>query len=96
MKIERSYCSLQVKASSYQVVIPVVLFYLQDGSTMVIEAAKGGHTQVVKLLLEWPDRFLVNTASDQLAQLSVADAPLEEVSKQRCYFTNEDVAENQY
>ncbi|GFO38862.1 ankyrin repeat and kh domain-containing protein 1, partial [Plakobranchus ocellatus] len=51
---------------------------LKDGSTMVIEAAKGGHTQVVKLLLEWPNRFLVNTASDQLAQLSVADAPLEE------------------
>ena len=47
---------------------------------MVIEAAKGGHTQVVKLLLEWPDRFLVNTASDHLAQLSVADAPIDEVS----------------
>ncbi|GFR95208.1 ankyrin repeat domain-containing protein 17 [Elysia marginata] len=51
---------------------------LKDGSTMVIEAAKGGHTQVVKLLLEWPDRFLVNTATDQLAQLSVADAPMDE------------------
>lgn len=51
---------------------------LKDGSTMVIEAAKGGHTQVVKLLLEWPNRFLVTAASDQLAQLSVADAPLDE------------------
>lgn len=47
---------------------------------MVIEAAKGGHTQVVKLLLEWPNRFLINSAADQQAQLSVVDAPLEEVS----------------
>ncbi|XP_059173721.1 ankyrin repeat domain-containing protein 17-like isoform X2 [Physella acuta] len=50
---------------------------LKDGSTMVIEAAKGGHTQVVKLLLEWPNRF-INNATDQLHQLSVTDAPVEE------------------
>ncbi|CAL1532640.1 unnamed protein product [Lymnaea stagnalis] len=51
---------------------------LKDGSTMVIEAAKGGHTQVVKLLLEWPNRSPVSLAAEQLAQLSVADTPLEE------------------
>lgn len=45
---------------------------------MVIEAAKGGHTQVVKLLLEWPNRF-INSATDQLHQLSVTDAQVEEV-----------------
>lgn len=27
---------------------------------MIIEAAKGGHTQVVKLLLEPPNRVLMN------------------------------------
>jgi len=26
---------------------------LQDGSTMLIEAAKGGHVNVVNLLLDW-------------------------------------------
>ncbi|XP_055874641.1 ankyrin repeat and KH domain-containing protein 1-like isoform X1 [Biomphalaria glabrata] len=51
---------------------------LKDGSTMVIEAAKGGHTAVVKLLLEWPNRFLLNSAAEQLAQLSVAEPTLDE------------------
>ena len=27
--------------------------FSKDGSTMLIEAAKGGHAQVVKFLLEW-------------------------------------------
>ena len=44
---------------------------------MVIEAAKGGHTQVVKLLLEWPNRYAV--AQDQVSQVNVVDAPIEEV-----------------
>ena len=35
---------------------------------MIIEAAKGGHTQVVKLLLEYPNRVLMN--SPELAQLT--------------------------
>ena len=47
---------------------------------MVIEAAKGGHTQVVKLLLEWPNRFALAAAAEQASQLNVADAPAEEVS----------------
>lgn len=49
---------------------------LKDGSTMVIEAAKGGHTQVVKLLLEWPNRF--SMAQEQVSQLNAADIPIEE------------------
>ena len=40
---------------------------LQDGSTMIIEASKGGHTAVVKMLVEWPNRVLLNTPMD-LAQ----------------------------
>ena len=51
---------------------------LQDGSTMVIEAAKGGHTQVVKLLLEYPNRMLMNTQQD-LPQVTANDSHLVEV-----------------
>ena len=51
---------------------------LQDGSTMVIEAAKGGHTNVVKLLLEYPNRVIMNH-STELPQLSAADAHQVEV-----------------
>jgi len=28
-------------------------YVVQDGSTMLIEAAKGGHANVVNLLLDW-------------------------------------------
>lgn len=35
---------------------------------MIIEAAKGGHTQVVKLLLEYPNRVIMN-GSPELEQL---------------------------
>lgn len=42
---------------------------MQDGSTMLIEAAKGGHTTVVNLLLDWPNNLL-SPASANLAQLS--------------------------
>lgn len=31
---------------------------LKDGSTMLIEAAKGGHTTVVNHLLDWPNSIL--------------------------------------
>ncbi|XP_076458680.1 ankyrin repeat and KH domain-containing protein 1-like isoform X4 [Babylonia areolata] len=40
---------------------------LKDGSTMIIEAAKGGHTTVVKMLLEWPNRLMLTSSMD-LAQ----------------------------
>ena len=40
---------------------------LQDGSTMVIEACKGGHTGVVKLLLEWPNCTSAGSSTDQAA-----------------------------
>ena len=46
---------------------------------MVIEAAKGGHTQVVKLLLEYPNRMLMNTQQD-LPQITATDSHLVEVS----------------
>ena len=44
----------------------VILF--QDGSTMLIEAAKGGHTTVVNLLLDWPGNL--TSASSDLTQHS--------------------------
>ncbi|XP_052760903.1 ankyrin repeat domain-containing protein 17-like isoform X2 [Mya arenaria] len=46
---------------------------LKDGSTMVIEAAKGGHTNVVKLLLEYPNRVIMNHGQE-LPPISAADS----------------------
>ena len=40
---------------------------LKDNSTMIIEAAKSGHTQVVHLLLDYPNSIL---ATSELAQIS--------------------------
>jgi len=40
---------------------------VQDGSTMLIEAAKGGHANVVNLLLDWS----VNTANSQTSNSPV-------------------------
>ncbi|XP_068024180.1 ankyrin repeat and KH domain-containing protein 1 isoform X7 [Melanerpes formicivorus] len=42
---------------------------LKDGSTMLIEAAKGGHTNVVSYLLDYPNNVLSVPAAD-LAQLT--------------------------
>lgn len=42
---------------------------LQDGSTMLIEAAKGGHTNVVSYLLDYPNNVLSVPAAD-LSQLT--------------------------
>lgn len=33
---------------------------LKDNSTMLIEAAKGGHTTVVQLLLDYPHSIMIN------------------------------------
>ena len=41
----------------------------QDGSTMLIEAAKGGHTIVVSYLLDYPNNILSAPPPD-LAQLT--------------------------
>lgn len=41
----------------------------QDGSTMLIEAAKGGHTNVVSYLLDYPNNVLSVPATD-LSQLT--------------------------
>ena len=46
---------------------------------MVIEAAKGGHTQVVKLLLEYPNRMLMNNTQQDLPQVPANDSHLVEV-----------------
>uniref|UniRef100_A0A8C3KJ00 K Homology domain-containing protein n=1 Tax=Calidris pygmaea TaxID=425635 RepID=A0A8C3KJ00_9CHAR len=42
---------------------------LKDGSTMLIEAAKGGHTNVVSYLLDYPNNILSVPAAD-LSQLT--------------------------
>lgn len=42
---------------------------IQDGSTMLIEAAKGGHTNVVSYLLDYPNNVLSVPAAD-LSQLT--------------------------
>lgn len=42
---------------------------LQDGSTMLIEAVKGGHTNVVSYLLDYPNNVLSVPAAD-LSQLT--------------------------
>lgn len=42
---------------------------LQDGSSMLIEAAKGGHTNVVSYLLDYPNNILSVPAPD-LSQLT--------------------------
>ena len=55
---------------------------------MVIEAAKGGHTQVVKLLLEYPNRMLMNTQQD-LPQITASDSHLVEVCY--CLFSNDNM-----
>jgi len=35
------------------------IFLVQDNSTMLIEAAKGGHTSVVQLLLDYPHSVMM-------------------------------------
>lgn len=35
--------------------------FVQDNSTMLIEAAKGGHTSVVQLLLDYPHSIMMAT-----------------------------------
>ncbi|KAM4676580.1 ankyrin repeat and KH domain-containing protein 1-like isoform 2-T2 [Discoglossus pictus] len=42
---------------------------LKDGSTMLIEAAKGGHTNVVSYLLDYPNNILAVPATD-LSQMT--------------------------
>lgn len=55
---------------------------------MIIEAAKGGHTNVVKLLLEWPNRLMLNSSVDlaqpDMPHVNMAQAALEEVRHPNC------------
>lgn len=39
----------------------------QDNSTMLIEAAKGGHTSVVQLLLDYPHSIMMSSAPHNAA-----------------------------
>lgn len=59
-------------------------YCLQDGSTMIIEASKGGHAIVVKMLLEWPNRLMLNSSIDlgqpDMPHINMAQAALEEVN----------------
>ena len=67
-------------------------YCFQDGSTMIIEAAKGGHTNVVKLLLEWPNRLMLNSSIDlaqpDMPHVNMAQAALEEVRHPKAHFTD--------
>lgn len=47
----------------------MMVLSMQDGSTMLIEAAKGGHTNVVSYLLDYPNNILSVPAPD-LSQLT--------------------------
>lgn len=41
-------------------IVTYYLAFFQDNSTMLIEAAKGGHTSVVQLLLDYPHSIMMN------------------------------------
>lgn len=61
---------------------------LQDGSTMLIEAAKGGHTNVVSYLLDYPNNVLSVPAAD-LSQLT---PPSQDQSQVRRFFLNSTIS----
>jgi len=44
-----------------------VFVTVQDGSTMLMEAAKGGHFEIVSLLLDWPASHTATSASTDAA-----------------------------
>ncbi|XP_039262547.2 ankyrin repeat domain-containing protein 17-like [Styela clava] len=47
---------------------------LKDGSTMLLEAAKGGHTSVVQLLLDFPEIYMKTTSRHQ-ASIQANNSP---------------------
>ncbi|XP_059471305.1 ankyrin repeat domain-containing protein 17 isoform X2 [Neocloeon triangulifer] len=49
---------------------------LKDNSTMLIEAAKGGHTHVVQLLLDYPNNVMIQQQVATAAAAAAAAAPL--------------------
>ncbi|KAJ8406126.1 hypothetical protein AAFF_G00310140 [Aldrovandia affinis] len=55
---------------------------LKDGSTMLIEAAKGGHTNVVSYLLDYPNNILAVPAPD-LSQLTPPSHDTSQVPRAR-------------
>ena len=50
--------------NSFQILVFPSL--LQDGSTMLIEASKGGHFNIVNLLLDWPNASAVNLTAESV------------------------------
>jgi len=54
--------------------VNVVCLYVvtQDGSTMLMEAAKGGHFDTMTLLLDWPASSAANHAAPVAALTDVA------------------------
>jgi len=51
---------------------------LKDNSTMVIEAAKGGHTNVVKLLLDYPHSVILTPPVSPVPISPSQDVPIDE------------------
>lgn len=51
---------------------------LKDNSTMVIEAAKGGHTIVVKLLLDYPHSVMLTPPVSPVPVTPVQEVPVDE------------------
>lgn len=49
---------------------------LKDNSTMVIEAAKGGHTNVVKLLLDYPHSVMLTPPVSPVPGTPVQETPI--------------------
>jgi len=47
--------------------IMVFAAVVQDGSTMLMEAAKGGHFEIMSLLLDWPASHTATSTSSDAA-----------------------------
>ena len=43
---------------------------LKDNSTMLIEAAKGGHTTVVQMLIDYPNSLVTPSVVEQVGTLA--------------------------
>uniref|UniRef100_A0A452GK55 K Homology domain-containing protein n=1 Tax=Gopherus agassizii TaxID=38772 RepID=A0A452GK55_9SAUR len=61
--------STEARRTPLTVAFSVSKLSLQDGSTMLIEAAKGGHTNVVSYLLDYPNNVLSVPTAD-MSQLT--------------------------
>uniref|UniRef100_A0A452GMR0 K Homology domain-containing protein n=1 Tax=Gopherus agassizii TaxID=38772 RepID=A0A452GMR0_9SAUR len=64
-----NYSFTEARRTPLTVAFSVSKLSLQDGSTMLIEAAKGGHTNVVSYLLDYPNNVLSVPTAD-MSQLT--------------------------